>query len=225
MENSINPSRRAAFFDFDQTLIEVESGRMGIKWLQDNGMLSNAYLIKVWLADLSRRFRLISEERMIRILMTFYRRKRLFEFSSRAEKFFQDYLKPHLAPRIVARLVEHRANGDLTVLVSGSIRYWLEPAVKHLKIDRLVATDLETGPDGLLTGRPDGLICIGENKRILVSKLVDTERIDLAESYAYGNHESDIPLLEIVGYPHAVEPSPALAVAARKGDWPVLTFR
>jgi len=49
--------------------------------------------------------------------------------------------------------------------------------------------------------------------------------IDLASSYAYGNHQADLPLLESVGYPHVVEPTKPLKNVAMKKNWPVLTYR
>ena len=49
--------------------------------------------------------------------------------------------------------------------------------------------------------------------------------LDLDNSYAYGNHQSDLPLLEIVGHPHVVEPTLILKKIAHQRSWPILTFR
>jgi phosphoserine phosphatase len=49
--------------------------------------------------------------------------------------------------------------------------------------------------------------------------------MDLSSSFAYGNHQSDIPLLELVGHAHAVEPTEQLRKTALEKGWPILTFR
>jgi len=110
-------------------------------------------------------------------------------------------------------------------LISGSVRYLLEPVIKDLEFDYLLCTDLEVGPDGLMTGNPKGLVCVGHNKKKLTLKLAENIGLDLANSFAYGNHHSDLPLLEIVGHPHVVEPTQILKKVARQRSWPILTYR
>ena len=96
---------------------------------------------------------------------------------------------------------------------------------EDLGFDHLLCTDLEVGPDGLLTGKPKGPLCLDSTKRILAEKLAGETHIDLASSYAYGNHQSDLPLLELVGNPHVVEPTEPLKKVAMQKHWPVLTYR
>jgi fatty acyl-CoA reductase len=81
------------------------------------------------------------------------------------------------------------------------------------------------GSDGLLTGRAKGSLCLDGTKRILAEKLAKEANIDLSASYAYGNHQSDLPLLHLVGNPSAVEPTEPLKKVALQNKWPVLTYR
>lgn len=168
---------------------------------------------------------MLSDERMVRILLTFYKNRRFLDFQKGAPDFYKEYLKPHLAPRILARVQFHKKQGHLLVLISGSVRYMLEPVIKDLGFDYLMCTDLEVGPDGLMTGKPKGCVCVDQNKKKLTLKLAETIGLDLANSFAYGNHQSDLPLLEIVGHPHVVEPTPILKKVAHQRSWPILTFR
>ena len=215
----------AAFFDFDETLLEVESGRMGVQWLKDHQMLSLGFGLKIWMAHTLYRRRLISEDRIVKIMLTFYRKRRLAYFQRTADDFYGEYLEPHLAPEILKRLDFHRKEGHLLVLISGSVRYWLEPVVKNLGFDHLLSTDLEVGEDGLLTGRPKGQVCVGKNKRGLALELAQETGIHMGNSYAYGNHENDVLLLEMVGHPYVVEPTLPLRAIARQRSWPILSFR
>ena len=76
-----------------------------------------------------------------------------------------------------------------------------------------------------MTGKPAGLVCVSHNKKWLTLKLAQELELDLAKSYAYGNHHSDLPLLETVGNPHAVQPNRILERTARQKSWPILGYR
>jgi HAD superfamily hydrolase (TIGR01490 family) len=222
----MNPSSHiAAFFDFDETLLEVESGRLGIQWLLDKRLVPFGYLFKIIVANLLYQRRLLSDERMVKIMLTFYKKKRLVDFQKGADNFYKSYLKPHLAPRILSRVRFHKKEGHLLILISGSVRYLLEPVVRDLGFDRLLCTDLEVDKNGLMTGKPAGLVCVSHNKKRLTLNLAQKLELDLTRSYAYGNHHSDLPLLEIVGNPYAVQPNRILERTARRKSWPILSYR
>ena len=218
------PNPVAAFFDFDETLLQVESGRLGIQWLRDRRLLPYGYIFKILVANFWYQRRLLSDERMVKVLVTFYRNKRLTDFQKGAVSFYQTYLKPHLAPAIVARVNDHKAKGHILVLISGSVRYLLEPVVEDLGFDHLLCTDLEVNPDGRLTGKASGPVCVDRNKKTLMFELAQNIGLDLAKSYAYGNHHSDLPLLQSVGFPHAVAPNRILEKIARQRSWPILGY-
>lgn len=221
----MKPGPIAAFFDFDKTLVEVESGRMAFRWLWDRRTIIPGYMVKVIAASLLYKTRIIPEDRFIRVLLTFYRGRRLEEFQQGAEGFYREYLQPYLAPAIVSRLNFHRKEGHLLVLVSGSLRYILEPAARDLGFHEILSTDLEQGSDGILTGRPVGNVCVGEEKSVRTLALAREGGLSLEASYAYGNNHPDIPLLELVGHPHAVEPTSTLEKVARKKGWPIIRYR
>jgi HAD superfamily hydrolase (TIGR01490 family) len=214
-----------AFFDFDKTLLETESAKLGLKYLWDRRLLSRRFLIKVLVINFFYQRHLVSDEFVARIILGIYRGRRLREFAQGAQAFYQEVLKPRLAPNILAKVRRHRRQGHLLVLISGSVRYMLQSVVEDIGFDHLLCTDLEVGEDGLLTGRARGPLCIDRTKRALAIELAKAHRIDLSRSYAYGNHQSDIPLLELVGHPFVVEPTKPLRRVAQKRNWPVLGFR
>lgn len=218
-------SKTAAFFDFDKTLLDTESSRLGIRYMWHLRMVSPAYIARVLIANFFYARHLLSEERMAAVLMRVYRGRRLAEFNQGAAEFYRAHLKNHLAPLILDRLHWHLDQAHLPVLISGSMRYMLEPVAADLNIAHLICSDLEQGSDGLLTGKVRGRLCVGAHKRDLARKLSRKVGIDLAASYAYGNHQSDLPLLQLVGFPHAVEPTKPLKRVAQKNSWPILTYR
>jgi HAD superfamily hydrolase (TIGR01490 family) len=214
-----------AFFDFDKTLLETESAKLGLKYLWDRRLLPMRFLVKVLVANLFYQRHLVSDEFVAKIILKLYRGRRLQEFAEGAPVFYQDFLKPKLAPNILAKVREHQREGHLLILISGSVRYMLHSVVEDIGFDHLLCTDLEVGDDGLLTGRPQGPLCIDRTKRTLAIQLAEAHKIDLSHSYAYGNHQSDIPLLELVGKPFVVEPTKPLRKIAVQRNWPVLGFR
>lgn len=214
-----------AFFDFDRTLIDVESPRLGIRYLWERKLISLGYILKVMAANVFYQHHLISDEVMARILISFYRGRPFAPFEAGALDYYHEVLKPHLAPAIVNRVRGHQAQGHVLVLVSAGLRYLLKPVAEDVGFDHLICTDLEIGPDGILTGKTRGPICTDSHKRDHAKRLSGELGIDLQASYAYGNHQADIPLLELVGNAHAVEPTEELRKVAMKRGWPILSFR
>jgi putative phosphoserine phosphatase/1-acylglycerol-3-phosphate O-acyltransferase len=227
--NSMNPThtegRIGAFFDFDKTLIDVESGRIGFKYLYEIKEIRLLFLLKVALTNFLYERDWISDTQMARIMLTFYKNRDIKPLEDGSDAFYQTYLKPHIAPNILKRVREHQDAGHILVLVSASLRYMLTPVVRDLGFHHLLCTDLEIADNGLLSGRTDGPICIHEHKRVAVTNLAREACIRLDQSYAYGNHHSDIPMLQTVGYPRAVEPTAPLKKRAVESGWPILTFR
>lgn len=213
-----------AFFDFDKTLLMVESAKPGLRYLYERKEISSGYLLRVFIANIFYKFHLYSDENMANLLLRLYQGKRLSDFQAGAAQFYMDYIQPLLSPNILSKLNEHKKKGHCLILVSASVRYYLEAVVADLGFDHLLCTDLEESQEGLLTGRSKGPVCIDQQKRIQAQQLAAEHGIDLKKSYAYGNHQSDIPLLEIVGHPHAVEPTWPLKKIAIKNNWPILNF-
>jgi HAD superfamily hydrolase (TIGR01490 family) len=214
-----------AFFDFDEILLDTESSRLGFKYLWERRLVTIGFITKVMVANFFYKRHWMSDEKIAAIMLKFYRGKRLEEFQQGATAFYQEYLKPHLAPNILRRVKHHHQEGHVLVLISGSIRYLLKPVAEDLGFHHLLCTDLEVGSDGLLTGRPQGPLCLDSTKRVLARKLAGDAKIDLLSSYAYGNHQADLPLLDSVGYPYVVEPTQPLKNIAIKKHWPVLTYK
>lgn len=148
----MNPENIGAFFDFDETLLDTESSRLGFRYLRQRRLVSLGFILKVLAANIFYKRHWLSDEKMAMILIKFYRNRHLEDFQQGAVAFYQDHLKLHLAPNIHARVNKHRRQGHRLILISGSVRYMLEPVAEDLGFDHLLCTDLEIGGDGLLTG-------------------------------------------------------------------------
>src|SRR4051794_19931316 len=78
--------------------------------------------------------------------------------------------------------------------------------------------------DGFYTGRPDGPFTYREGKPVAIREVAEREGIDLSESYAYSDSESDLPMLRCVGHPVAVNPDTELERVARQEGWRIIRF-
>lgn len=118
---------------------------------------------------------------------------------------------------------DHRTAGRPIVLVTGSLDFLMEALGAELGGADVLAAKLEER-DGAFTGELVGGPVIAEEKRRLMLEYAARHRIDLAKSYAYGDSSADLPMLEAVGYPHAVNPDKKLRSLAERKKWPVLNW-
>jgi len=123
----------------------------------------------------------------------------------------------------LAAFRRHAAAGHRTVLVSGSFPPCLTPLARHLGADEVLCSEPEI-EDGVYTGRVE-LPMIGAAKGDAAGRLMAAHGLDPAECHAYGDHLSDLPLLERVGHPVVVGDEPRLCAHARQNGWPVLPGR
>ncbi len=214
--------KTAAFFDFDETLLAIDSAGIGFKLLREEGYLTRSFLLKMMVVLLAFKLGIINEHTMAKSVLQFYRGKELQPFLDSAPAFFRDYLEPNLSEPVLARLRWHQQQGHVTVLISGSIDYYLQPVMDTLKLDHLLCTHLEVDDQGLLTGCTEGPVCVSDTKVSLARNLAEKQGIDLSASYAYGNSRLDIPLLALVGHPVIVNPDGRLTRHARRYHWPEL---
>ncbi|MGW5847840.1 HAD family hydrolase [Streptomyces sp. NPDC055254] len=137
-----------------------------------------------------------------------------------AEEWFRAELRQggFFNPSALDAFRRHTAAGDLTVLVSGSFPACLAPLARHLQADVTLCSEPEI-LDGRYTGRI-GVPMIGEGKAAAVRRVVEAYAVSTEHSWAYGDHVSDLPLLELVGFPVVVgDADLALTGRAARQGW------
>ncbi len=135
----------------------------------------------------------------------------------------EEEVLPRLSPRGLVRIREHQAAGHRVVLLSGTLDFLAQPLQAYLQADRLVAARPEV-ERGRLTGRLAEPHPYGARKRELLLQIAREEGIDLAGSFAYADHHTDLPFLEAVGHPVAVNPDRRLYRIARARGWAIERF-
>jgi len=206
----------AAIFDVDGTLVQGGTERLFFRYLVQTRRLNLTcalgFLVHL-AADPGTRF----------CNKTYLAGMAMADMETQGRRCFQEIILPRLRPGAVACLKTHQSGGARIILLTGSLAFLMLPLQEHLGADWLIATEL-THNNGRFTGEIMGLHPRGENKRLLLEELARHQGLDLSCSFAFGNHEEDIPLLGCVGHPVAVNPTRALKRVARESGWPVEYF-
>jgi HAD superfamily hydrolase (TIGR01490 family) len=136
----------------------------------------------------------------------------------------REELLPRLYPQAVELISRHKLAGREVYICSSSPEDYLALLAQELEANGVVGTRAEF-VDGRYTGLLDGEMCHGPEKARRVAELAAARGIDLPRSYAYSDSVNDIPFLEMVGNPVAMNPDRALRAVARRRGWQTLDFR
>jgi HAD superfamily hydrolase (TIGR01490 family) len=213
-------SGRIAFFDVDETLIAVKSMFALLAFdLQARGRPRSEYdRIERGLRAMAARG--TPREEVCRAYYRLLAGRDAAELTATGERWFAIERRRGdlfiLGALRAAR--RHAAAGDLVVLLSGSFPACVDPVARSIGADVALCTRPEV-VDGRLTGRV-AVPMIGEAKAQAARRLAAQHGADLSQAHAYGDHVSDLPLLEVVGHPVVVGDDPVLNRHARRRAWP-----
>jgi putative phosphoserine phosphatase/1-acylglycerol-3-phosphate O-acyltransferase len=143
------------------------------------------------------------------------------ELEELGERLFRNDIARRLHTEVWELLEAHRRMGHTLVLASSATRFQVEPMARELGVDHALFTPVEVLA-GRLTGRTAGPPLWGGGKACALRALAAEHDLDLERSCAYSNGDEDVPFLEAVGHPVAVEPTSALRAEAQRRGWPVL---
>src|SRR5437660_5644191 len=217
--------RAAAFFDLDKTLIEGSSAIHFGRAAYRAGMMSRRQLVRDLWANV--RFRLQgstdegTEELKLRVLDSIAGR-RVEELARLSPDVLAGVL-PRLYPEMLAEAWSHQDAGRPVYIVTAASQELAEMLAHVVGFDGGIGFRSEVR-DGHYTGRAAGPFTYRSGKAEAVRQIAERDGIDLSESYAYSDSESDLPMLRLVGHPVAVNPDDELARTAKEEGWEVLRF-
>lgn len=217
-------SHRAAFFDVDETLITAKGMFDFLRyWLALQGDDGSIYEQRTSeLLDIARRG--LPREEGNRLYYSNFAGAPVAEVMAVGRDWYADYRSrptPFVAASVAA-LVRHKAAGDRVVLVSGSFPPCLTPLAEDVEADLVLCTEALVAADGTFTGEV-GTSMIGTAKADAVSDLVSQLGMSAENCFAYGDHSSDLDMLQSVGRPVVVGADPVLVEHAGKHGWPILS--
>lgn len=224
VENHSLP-RTAAFFDLDKTVIAKSSAFTFSKSFYQGGLINRravlrtAYAQFVFLAGGADHDQM---ERMRAYLSALCRGWNVQQVKEIVAETLHDLIDPIIYDEAASLIEEHHTAYCDVVIVSTSGAEVVEPIGELLGADRVVATRLVV-EDGVFTGEVE-YYAYGPTKAEAIAELAESEGYDLSRCYAYSDSATDLPMLEAVGHPHAVNPDRALRREAAARGWPVLSF-
>ena len=211
-------TKTCAVFDLDGTIIRLSSEQVFLMHLLARGEIPIPNLL-AWTANFLK-VRQLPAAKSNKVYLRGLEEARLLDI---ARACFVKPLRASISPRIPELMRFHREEGRTLVLMSGSLELLVKPFHQHFQTDMMIAHQLEV-VDGRLTGKRVGLHPYAQNKGKLALQLAEAHGFDLAGSYAYGNHHTDVHKLQLFGHPVAVNPDLRLQRIATERGWEVQRF-
>ena len=216
----------AAFFDLDKTVIAKASMVAFGRPLYRAGLLSRWVLLRAVWGQLVYLQLGADEERMLRVRQSVLRLAKGWD-QARVSEIVRETMDEVIEPIVYEEALEliraHREAGRRIVIVSASPTEIVAPLARYLGVHDAIATRAQLDEDGRYTGEVE-FYSYGPFKVDAMRELAALHDIDLAASYAYSDSATDLPMLEAVGHPVAVNPDRTLLRAARERDWEVVRF-
>ena len=217
----LSHDRHLAAFDLENTLIAsnvVES----YSWLATR-RLDRDDRVRFVLKTLAEAPGLLALDRKDRgdFLRSFYRRydgAPIAQLDEDSTELLSQLILTKGFPAGFRRVRQHKALGHRTVLITGALDIVVERNLRPL-FDEIICARMTRTPDGTWTGELDEAPPTGEARAMLMADYADAEGLRLEEAVAYADSASDLPMLEAVGFPVAVNPETRLSTIARKRGW------
>jgi len=214
---------RLVLFDLDNTLLAGDSDYEWAQFLIEEGVLERA-TYEARNREFYEQYKAGSLD--IRQFLDF-QLKPLAQFPrGTLDAWHRAYMERKIAPMIsaAARELVERHRDDLRVIITATNSFVTAPIARALGVDHLIATDPEQC-EGRFTGAVAGEPCFREGKVARLTAWLaarETTLADFCESWFYSDSANDLPLLERVTHPVAVDPDPRLESVAASRSWPIL---
>jgi HAD superfamily hydrolase (TIGR01490 family) len=219
------PARTAAFFDLDKTIIAKSSVLAFGRPFYHGGLINRRAVLRSAYAQFVFALAGADEdqiERMRAYLTSMCTGWDVAQVREIVSETLHDIIDPIVYDEAVELIGMHKAAGRDVVIVSSSGEEVVSPIGAMLGADHIVATRMVVA-EGKYTGEIE-LYAYGAEKAVAVRELAAERNYDLTGSYAYSDSVTDVPMLESVGHPFAVNADRALRKIAAERDWPTLTF-
>lgn len=140
------------------------------------------------------------------------------------QQFMASKIEPNILPKAEELLAKHRTKGDTLLIITATNRFITAPIAERLGVDELIAVDPEmTG--GRYTGRVSGVPSYREGKIARLQEWLEEKELTMDGAWFYSDSHNDLPLLEKVDHPVAVDPDDTLRQIAEDRQWRIMSLR
>lgn len=213
-----------AFFDVDKTLLSVNSASLWLRREFKSGNISRLQALKAgfWISLYQLGFARM-EDVLTKAVSTLQGRVER-EVIEHTLAFYRNDVQQTIQPAARAAVLRHKERGDLVFLLTSSSNYLSAPIADELNLDGFLANRFVVDK-GVFTGHAVLPLCFGAGKVSHARVVADKLHVDLRQCTFYTDSASDVPMLEAVGVPVAVDPDPRLRRIARRRGWAIETWR
>ena len=216
---------RLAIFDLDHTLLAGDSDHLWGEFMIEHGLVERA-------SHKRQNDRFYEDYKAGTLDMAAYTRFALEplirlgaeQLLPLRERFVTRVIEPIVAPAAPALLERHRIQGDHLLIITATNRFITEPIAQLLGVDDLLATDAEVVA-GRYTGEIAGIPCYQDGKRRRLDQWLAQRGEQYAHMTFYSDSHNDLPLLQHVQQPVAVDPDEPLRAEATRRGWPIISLR
>jgi HAD superfamily hydrolase (TIGR01490 family) len=209
-----------AFFDLDQTLITVNSGRLVTRQAFREGILPPKKIGSALITGLLYRTGLMKPETAISRLAQLMAGVPVRQFEDLSNRVFKSVIRASITAAARREVEWHRENNGATAIISAALPYICRAVQAELAIEDLICTEPEV-IDGVFSGRFTGRYCFGREKLLRAERYCAQRGFRPNQAWYYADSVSDIPLLEQVGHPVCVNPGKNLHRLARQCGWEI----
>ena len=216
----------AAFFDLDKTIISRSSSLALSRPMYRAGMVSRSQMLRGAYAQLVYLLVGADEKKMERLregMLALTKGWDRQQVEQLVQKVIIDVIDPFVYQEALDLMALHRSERRRIYIVSSSPEEVVRPLALHFGVSGVIATRARI-VDGRYTGELE-FYCVGEGKAEAIRSLAERVGVDLEGSYAYSDSISDLPMLEAVGHPVAVNPDKDLRKEAEARGWDIREFR
>lgn len=217
------PTKRAAFFDMDRTLVRRNTGTLYMKWRYQRGEVALRDVMRVtsWIVQYT--LGVLDAEALARQGLQDIAGTDEARFEREVALWYAERVRSHISVSGRHEVAARRAEGYIPVVLSAGTRYAVQPLAQELNIDHVLCTHLDV-EDGKLTGRCREF-CYGEQKVSIAERFAAAHHIDLDQSVFFTDSISDLPMLLRVGEARVINPDPRLRIVAKRQGWPIEQWR
>jgi HAD superfamily hydrolase (TIGR01490 family) len=214
-----------AIFDLDHTLLAGDSDYLWGQFLIEQGLVEREYYQR-------ENHRFYEEYRngtldiheFLRFSLRPLAENDLDHLLTLRRRFLLEKIRPIITPGARDLLRRHRSAGHYLLIITATNRFITEPIAAELGVDDLIATDPEFR-DGRYTGEVAGVPSFRDGKVRRLLDWLSHRRMNLAHSWFYSDSHNDLPLLEQVTHPVAVDADETLTEHAAAKGWPIISLR
>lgn len=209
----------AALFDMDRTLVRKNTAHLYVRYQREIGEATLLDTIRVtwWMAQYT--LGIVDAEAVATRVLRALAGQHETVLASRCDDWFRRDVAQHVSDAARRTVHRHLEAGDLCAIVTGATRYAARPLAQSLGIPHVIASELERDAQHCFTGRHIAPLCYGRGKIARTEELANSHGFTLAEAAFYSDSITDLPLMEVVKTPVAVNPDPRLLRIARARGW------